>query len=122
MNSNAMSPQDSIRLPVSQTNAWNMKIAQIAPLIERMPLRLYGGTERIVSYLTVELVAHPAAASGFSCGTSPRSGRTLGGCLGGMVATGRLTRVCCTSLVTKFSVGASASPHSFPQKCTSACS
>ena len=34
-----------------------MKIAQIAPLIESVPPRLYGGTERIVSYLTEELVA-----------------------------------------------------------------
>jgi len=34
-----------------------MKIAQIAPLIERVPPLLYGGTERIVCYLTDELVA-----------------------------------------------------------------
>ena len=33
-----------------------MKIAQIAPLIESVPPRLYGGTERIVSYLTEDLV------------------------------------------------------------------
>jgi glycosyltransferase involved in cell wall biosynthesis len=33
-----------------------MKIAQIAPLIESVPPRLYGGTERIVAYLTEELV------------------------------------------------------------------
>ena len=33
-----------------------MKIAQVAPLIESVPPRLYGGTERIVSYLTKELV------------------------------------------------------------------
>jgi glycosyltransferase involved in cell wall biosynthesis len=33
-----------------------MKIAQIAPLIESVPPRLYGGTERIVSYLADELV------------------------------------------------------------------
>ena len=33
-----------------------MKIAQIAPLIESVPPRFYGGTERIVSYLTEELV------------------------------------------------------------------
>ena len=33
-----------------------MKIAQIAPLMESVPPRLYGGTERIVSYLTDELV------------------------------------------------------------------
>ena len=33
-----------------------MKIAQIAPLIESVPPPLYGGTERIVSWLTEELV------------------------------------------------------------------
>jgi len=33
-----------------------MKIAQVAPLIESVPPRLYGGTERIVSYLTEELI------------------------------------------------------------------
>lgn len=33
-----------------------MKIAQIAPLAESCPPKLYGGTERIVSYLTEELV------------------------------------------------------------------
>ena len=33
-----------------------MKIAQIAPLMESVPPRLYGGTERVVSYLTNELV------------------------------------------------------------------
>jgi len=34
-----------------------MKIAQIAPLYESVPPKHYGGTERIVSYLTEELVA-----------------------------------------------------------------
>ena len=34
-----------------------MKIAQIAPLAESVPPRLYGGTERVVSWLTEELVA-----------------------------------------------------------------
>ena len=33
-----------------------MKIAQIAPLVESVPPKYYGGTERIVSYLTEELV------------------------------------------------------------------
>src|ERR1700704_1713447 len=33
-----------------------MKIAQIAPLVESVPPSLYGGTERVVSYLTEELV------------------------------------------------------------------
>ena len=33
-----------------------MRIAQVAPLCESVPPRLYGGSERIVSYLTEELV------------------------------------------------------------------
>ena len=33
-----------------------MKIAQIAPLYEAVPPRLYGGTERIVAHLTDALV------------------------------------------------------------------
>lgn len=33
-----------------------MKIAQVSPLYEAVPPKLYGGTERIVSYLTEELV------------------------------------------------------------------
>src|SRR5262249_4638540 len=34
----------------------SMRIAQVAPLYESFPPRLYGGTERVVSYLTEELV------------------------------------------------------------------
>jgi glycosyltransferase involved in cell wall biosynthesis len=34
-----------------------MKIAQVSPLMEAVPPKLYGGTERIVSYLTDELAA-----------------------------------------------------------------
>ena len=33
-----------------------MRIAQISPLMESVPPRLHGGTERVVSYLTEELV------------------------------------------------------------------
>jgi len=33
-----------------------MHIAQVAPLHESVPPKLYGGTERVVSYLTEELV------------------------------------------------------------------
>ena len=33
-----------------------MRIAQIAPLQERVPPRLYGGMEQVVSLLTEELV------------------------------------------------------------------
>jgi glycosyltransferase involved in cell wall biosynthesis len=34
-----------------------VRIAQISPLFESVPPKLYGGTERVVSYLTEELVA-----------------------------------------------------------------
>src|ERR1700688_2175187 len=47
-----------------------MKIAQVAPLIESVPPRLYGGTERIVSYLTEELVALGHDVTLFASGDS----------------------------------------------------
>jgi len=47
-----------------------MKIAQIAPLAERVPPKLYGGTERIVSYLTDELVRQGHDVTLFASGDS----------------------------------------------------
>jgi glycosyltransferase involved in cell wall biosynthesis len=47
-----MGPAQQLR----QTGGPPMKIAQIAPLAESVPPQLYGGTERVVSYLTDELV------------------------------------------------------------------
>jgi glycosyltransferase involved in cell wall biosynthesis len=47
-----------------------MKIAQIAPLMESVPPRLYGGTERIVSYLTDELVKLGHKVTLFASGDS----------------------------------------------------
>ncbi len=47
-----------------------MKIAQIAPLFESVPPRLYGGTERIVSYLTEELVRRGHDVTLFASGDS----------------------------------------------------
>src|SRR6266550_1640576 len=48
-----------------------MQIAQVAPLTEAIPPKLYGGTERVVHWLTEELVAlgHDVSlyASGDSC-------------------------------------------------------
>src|SRR6185437_6669583 len=35
---------------------WRMRIAQVAPLHEAVPPKLYGGTERVISWLTEELV------------------------------------------------------------------
>jgi len=47
-----------------------MKVAQIAPLCEAVPPRLYGGTERIVSYLTEELVRQGHDVTLFASGDS----------------------------------------------------
>ena len=54
-----------------------MKIAQIAPLIESVPPRLYGGTERIVSYLTDELVALGHHVTLFASGDSITTGELV---------------------------------------------
>jgi glycosyltransferase involved in cell wall biosynthesis len=47
-----------------------MRIAQVAPLYESVPPKLYGGTERIVSYLTEELVAQGLEVTLFASGDS----------------------------------------------------
>jgi glycosyltransferase involved in cell wall biosynthesis len=47
-----------------------MRIAQIAPLIESVPPRFYGGTERVVSYLTEDLVAQGHEVTLFASGDS----------------------------------------------------
>jgi hypothetical protein len=47
-----------------------MRIAQISPLAECVPPRLYGGTERIVSYLTEELVRLGHEVTLFASGDS----------------------------------------------------
>ncbi len=47
-----------------------MRIAQVAPLIESVPPRLYGGTERVVSYLTEELVRKGHEVTLFASGDS----------------------------------------------------
>ncbi len=47
-----------------------MKIAQVAPLFESVPPKLYGGTERVVSYVTEELVAQGHDVTLFASGDS----------------------------------------------------
>ena len=53
-----------------------MRIAQIAPLWEEVPPKLYGGTERVVSYLTEELVRQGHEVVLFASGDS-RTNATL---------------------------------------------
>jgi glycosyltransferase involved in cell wall biosynthesis len=48
----------------------NMRIAQVAPLGESVPPRKYGGTERIVSYLTEALVAQGHDVTLYAAGGS----------------------------------------------------
>jgi glycosyltransferase involved in cell wall biosynthesis len=47
-----------------------MKIAQVAPLAESVPPKLYGGTERVVAYLTDELVRQGHSVTLFASGDS----------------------------------------------------
>ena len=52
-----------------------MKIAQVAPLMESVPPKLYGGTERIVAYLTDELVSLGHDVTLFASGDSVTKAR-----------------------------------------------
>jgi len=54
-----------------------MKIAQISPLWESVPPKLYGGTERIVSYLTEELVRLGHDVTLFASGDSQTAARLV---------------------------------------------
>jgi hypothetical protein len=54
-----------------------MRIAQVAPLIESVPPKHYGGTERIVSYLTEELVRFGHEVTLFGSGDSVTSARLV---------------------------------------------
>ncbi len=57
-----------------------MRIAQIAPLYESVPPRLYGGTERVVSYLTEELVRQGHEVTLFASGDSRTSAELVRCC------------------------------------------
>src|SRR5271168_4134502 len=52
-----------------------MRIAQVAPLTEAVPPKLYGGTERVVHWLTEELVALGNDVTLFASGDSRTSGK-----------------------------------------------
>ncbi|TYR35737.1 glycosyltransferase family 4 protein [Sphingobacterium phlebotomi] len=55
----------------------SLRIAQIAPLYESLPPKLYGGTERIVHYLTEELVHQGHNVTLFASGDSITQGRLI---------------------------------------------
>ena len=52
-----------------------MRIAQVAPLTEAVPPKLYGGTERVVHWLTEELVALGHDVTFFASGDSSTSAK-----------------------------------------------
>src|ERR1700754_821654 len=58
----------------------NMRIAQVAPLYESVPPQLYGGTERIVHYLTEELVALGHHVTLYAGGDSQTSAQLISVC------------------------------------------
>jgi glycosyltransferase involved in cell wall biosynthesis len=74
-----------------------MRIAQIAPLIEAVPPRLYGGTERVVSFLTEELVRLGHDVTLFASGDS--------------VSAAQLVRVCPRALRLDDGVRDTLAPH-----------
>ena len=49
-----------------------MRIAQVAPLAEAVPPKLYGGTERVVAYLTDALVELGHEVTLFASGSGTR--------------------------------------------------
>ncbi len=61
-----------------------MRIAQIAPLAEAVPPKLYGGTERVVSWLTEELVRQGHEVTLFAAGGSQTSARLVPGSKSGL--------------------------------------
>lgn len=54
-----------------------MKIAQVSPLFESVPPKGYGGTERVVSYLTEELVRQGHEVTLFASGDSHTSAQLI---------------------------------------------
>ncbi len=57
-----------------------MRIAQVAPLYESVPPRYYGGTERVVSYLTEELVKMGHRVTLFASGDSATRAQLVRAC------------------------------------------
>src|SRR5215203_5852758 len=57
-----------------------MRVAQVAPLAESVPPRFYGGTERVVSWLTEELVRRGHEVTLFASGDSVTQARLVSVC------------------------------------------
>jgi glycosyltransferase involved in cell wall biosynthesis len=63
----------------NEEEAPSMRIAQVAPLTEAVPPKLYGGTERVVHWLTEELVALGHEVTLFASGDSRTSAKLEAG-------------------------------------------
>src|SRR3954470_3468162 len=57
------------------TPSWRSRIAQLAPLAESVPPKLYGGTERVVAWLVDELVGLGHEVTLFASGDSRTKGK-----------------------------------------------
>jgi glycosyltransferase involved in cell wall biosynthesis len=71
-----------------------VRIAQVSPLYESVPPKYYGGTERVVSYLTEELVRQGHEVTLYASGDSMTKARLVAGCRRSL----RLDRKCVDQL------------------------
>ena len=67
------------RIPGAGHTSCPLRIAQLGPLYERIPPNFYGGTERVVSYLTEELVRRGHDVTLFASGDSVTSAKLTSG-------------------------------------------
>jgi hypothetical protein len=75
-----LSNASTITKPSSDSAMPRMRIAQIGPLYERIPPKLYGGTERIVSYITEEFVRRGHDVTLFAAGDAQTSAKLHPAC------------------------------------------
>jgi hypothetical protein len=73
----------------TQGGRLDMQIAQVAPLFESVPPRLYGGTERVVSFLTDALVDLGHEVTLFASGDSRTDAQLVAGCAQALRLNGR---------------------------------
>ena len=57
-----------------------MRIAEVSPLFESVPPKFYGGTERVIAYLTDELVRQGHEVTLFASGDSLTSAQLVAAC------------------------------------------
>lgn len=77
-----------------------MKIAQVSPLYESVPPKLYGGTERVVHNLTEELIARGHEVTLFASGDSSTSANLVPACKNAL----RLDADCIDPIIHHFSM------------------